>query len=468
MLLKLRRVLREAAVEEHAQVLGCCLEALVVLHEQQGLEHTHAKRVGEVLLGSGDCAEHLALELVAQTLEHVIERHEVAPLDIAPVLKGDKNAMRGAQHVARARGDILTGEGLVIGKANKGVVEHRELVGNEWVGCLEVLFVCVDVVVLGAIRKVEQHLEVALVLVVELVERRQRLWLLIEQTLLHHRVCIVCRNLDEHLEAGLNLGKLAGGALIELSRDGRHLLLRDDRDPRAASALGVEVLGDVLQHLQQRDAVGDVLAHLVRKEVEAEARLLDAPLVDVFLAPRSKVLGRGMVVPLVVLEDVGRGALGLAGHTVVHKAHLVREDERIAHDRLPGDVRLLLDLGLEVIEQTGTIKVALEQRNVGLFLCIVATVLVEYLDERRKQALARVASLSVGLAAYVEQDGLGRRLLAGFLQRAEQELVVLDLGLNVVKRGLSAHDLVLDEVRENLEQVGLARAIEARDPGAVA
>ena len=468
MLLKLRRVLREAAVEEHAQVLGCCLEALVVLHEQQGLEHTHAKRVGEVLLGSGDCAEHLALELVAQTLEHVIERHEVAPLDIAPVLKGDKNAMRGAQHVARARGDILTGEGLVIGKANKGVVEHRELVGNERVGCLEVLFVRIDVVVLGAIRKVEQHLEVALVLVVELVKRRQRIWLLIEQALLHHRVCIVCRNLDEHLEAGLNLGKLAGGALIELSRDCGHLLLRDNRDPRPAPALGVEVLCNVLQHLQQRDAVGDVLTHLVSKEVEAEARLLNTPLVDVFLAPRGKVLGRGVVVLLVVLEDVGRGALGLASHTVIHDAHLVREDERIAHDRLPGDERLLLDLVLEVVKETRAIKIALEQRNVGLFLCVVATVLVEHLDECRQQTLARVASLGIGLATHVEQYGLGRRLLAGALQRAEQELVVLNLGLYVVECGLSAHDLVLNEVREDLEQVGLARAIEAGNPGAVA
>ena len=146
----------------------------------------------------------------------------------------------------------------------------------------------------------------------------------------------------------------------------------------------------------------------------------------------------------------------------------MREDERIAHDRLPGDERLLLDLGLEVVKQTRAVKVALEQRNVSLFLCIVATMLVEYLDERRQQALARVASLGVGLAAHVEQDGLGRRLLASFLQSAEQELVVLDLGLNVVKRGLSAHDLVLDEVREDLEQVGLARAIETRDPGAVA
>lgn len=97
-----------------------------------------------------------------------------------------------------------------------------------------------------------------------------------------------------------------------------------------------------------------------------------------------KVLGRGVVVLLVVLEDIGRGALGLAGHAVIHDAHLVREDERIAHDRLPGDVSLLLDLGLKVVKETRAIKITLEQRNVRLFLCIVAAVLVEYLDERRQ------------------------------------------------------------------------------------
>ena len=119
-------------------------------------------------------------------------------------------------------------------------------------------------------------------------------------------------------------------------------------------------------------------------------------------------------------------------------------------------MRLLLDLDLEVIEQTRAIKIALEERNVRLFLCIVTAVLVEHLDKCRQQALSRVASLGIGLATHVEQYGLGRRLLAGFLQRAKQELVVLNFGLDVVKRGLATHDLVLNKVREDLEQVGLA------------
>ena len=127
-----------------------------------------------------------------------------------------------------------------------------------------------------------------------------------------------------------------------------------------------------------------------------------------------------------------------------------------------GDRRVrLLERGV----LAAAVQVALELGDMAL-LAVVAAHLVEDLDEHGEQRVDLRLADQDGLLVDVEEDALG-----GDADRPPdlgcEDLVVPALGQEQVEAALAVNGAVLQQERQHLQQVRLARAEEAGDPGAV-
>ena len=370
-----------------------------------------ASWVVEVALGNIDRTLSGGLQRGPDAGEHVVERREVADLNVADVL-GD--LLDHAEHGPLTDRAVAALEGVVVRDALDRGLEQRELVADERVGPDEVGLVGVVAVGLGPVDEVEQRLEVGVLVRVDLAQCGRARVVLFEQALADDLIDVRAGELQARLEAGLDLGEVVALLPGAVADDLLHVLLRGHEHPRAARALGVERLGDGLQVEHQLGVRADELANLVDEEVQAEVRVI--LLVEPGLHLVGEVLDRDRVRGAVLLDDaLGRPAVHLGEGTVDARAF----QGALLAPLSPGDARDALERLLERVVLSAVVEVALEPGDVSL-VAVVAAALVEDLDEHLEQGVGLVLADQGGLLVDVEQQALGRDAVC-LVEQAGQE-----------------------------------------------
>ena len=208
--------------------------------------------------------------------------------------------------------------------------------------------------------------------------------------------------------------------------------------------------------------LADELADLVHQEDDA---VVGAPAVEVFLDPLGEVLDgqQGLEVVLGLVEP-GPRALGALAQGVRQGLHQLVGVEAVAVSLLlPVDIGGGAERGLEGVQLALGVEVPLQVGDVRM-VAAVAQLLVEDLEEDPEDGVAPAAA--VGLAVDVEQDDVD--VAADGALDVADEHGVLDLAVEELDGALGlsvAGDRpVLQQVGEDLEEVGLAGAEEAGDP----
>ena len=190
--------------------------------------------------------------------------------------------------------------------------------------------------------------------------------------------------------------------------------------------------------------------------------------VDVFFHAQREGVDVRLVGLLVVAYDVAVGSGLVSAHLVESRGDLGAVKERRLADIFPRFFGCRLDPRLECVQQSLSIEVVFHFGDMLLVAVEVAAMAVEYLDESGKETSRLGAALVGRDDVDVEEDRLARMAGAGHFHGAPQRGVVLKLGQDVVDGPFASDLLVLQDHGEDLQQVRLAAAEEARDPRSVA
>ena len=267
------------------------------------------------------------------------------------------------------------------------------------------------------------------------------------------------------VKTALNLGKVLRLGFVGFADGGVDIGLAGDDDPGAALALGAELLGDGLQAEHQFGVVADELAHLVHQE---DHLVVGGPRAQVLIDELGKAFDVDAVVVARFVKPGGsrRGAL--------LQRLRQRMDDVIAQKVYR--VALLLPVvavgggkgGFEAVKRALGHQVAL---HIGHMWGVagIAQLFVENADEDLQDGVA--LGLVVGLGIDVEQDHIGRALHSaldvGQQHRVLDLVGIKELGGRAGLPGLGVkRGAVLQQVGQDLDEVGLARPKEAGHPDA--
>ena len=171
---------------------------------------------------------------------------------------------------------------------------------------------------------------------------------------------------------------------------------------------------------------------------------------------------------LVVAERVLGSALGVAERLVERRGDVPLVEQRRLARLLPWLPATALDTFFERPELIIAVEVVLQLGDVLLVAVEVSAMVVECLDERGEQR-ARVGATRIGgKTVDVKEHALRGVPLPRGLHGGGECRHVGDLRYEVVHRALARDLAVLERDREDLQQMRLARAEEARNPRPVA
>ena len=400
------------------------------------------------LLAAVDDAADAAVEERHHRVVEAVERRERR---LVPVLYLLRDLLEAGKHGALAAREVLA-RVAVLADFVIDLLQEQELIRDERIIDLELNSVAVRRDIRLRVLEHEQVLERRRMRIVDAGERGIRVFRLGEDAALDDLVHGGRREGEARLEAGHDAGELVLAHLDDLVE--RFLPCR--HDPDLALALAAELLDDGLE-VEEHVAVGaDVLADLVNHEEEAVVVRL---LVDVRLDLPDEMRDAELLLAAGV-EPVARGRLAHPEDLHHRFDDLVLvEGERVA-GFLPAVAELLLECALEVLELALLREILLEAGGLQVF-AVKAEMVVEHLREHAEHG--RLVLVAGPLDVDVEEDGL-RLALRGLVDELVDVPVVGELPrkrlLRAELRGLPA----VEEVRQDLQEVGFTASEEAGDP----
>ena len=412
-------------------------------------------------LGARHHLDHAVLQVIGNGVEETPERHQGAHLLI---LDGLGRFLEGREHGALARGHML-GLDAVLAHLGHNVGQHLKLVVHKRVAVRKVLAAGVTNEVAARTVKGEHVFEYGALGLVVLLELCLGGFVLLQHTALDNLIHAGAGERKARVKAALNLGEVVAHDYGDLV-DG---LLAGHHDPHAATATAAQFLDERLQRQHQACAnVGigaNKLTHLVDHEQQAElAAALPSALVGILLDHLGKGVGSDGVV-LGTVEPVARRLLthaqdllqGLDNVVLKVTVTLAVLEPVAAANALVGSAELLrLTLAIDMLLQACKLKVLAKK----------AQVLKEHALKGAQQCRARGIALFplATLAVDVKQDRLGGNLAATTNPSGHDGIG--DLAIKVIDGALAGNLIVLQQIREHLEEVRFTGAKEAADPHA--